>query len=84
MTKNTEQTYQSILYRLSNVPASYLQQIDDFLQRFNKEIKQRAQNREQILALAGSWNEWQEEDFQEYLKETQKVGAELFGRDIEL
>ncbi|GEM_PF-2481421 len=84
MTKNTEQTYQSILFRLSHIPVSYLQQIDDFLQHFNKEIKQREQNRTQILALAGSWNEWQEEDFQEYLQETKKVGNELFNRDIEL
>ncbi len=84
MTKNTEQAYQSILARLSQIPASYLQQIDDFLQRFSKEVKQKDQNRNQILALAGSWNDWQEEDFQEYLQETKKTGNELFGRDIEL
>ena len=84
MTKNTEQVYQSILARLSRIPASYLQQIDDFLQRFSKDMKQREQNRTQILALAGSWNDWQEEDFQEYLQETKKVGNELFGRDFEL
>ncbi len=84
MTKNMEETYQSILARLSRIPAHYLQQVDDFLQRFNKEIKEKAQNRAQILALAGSWSDWEEADFQEYLQETKKVGEELFGRDIEL
>lgn len=84
MTKNTEQAYQSILARLSRIPVSYLQQIDDFLQRFSKEIKQREENRAQILALAGTWKEWQEEDFQDYLQETKRVGTELFNRDVTL
>lgn len=81
MTKNMAETYQSILARLSNIPVSYLQQVDEYLQRFSKEINQREQNREQILALAGSWDDWTEEDFTEYLQETKKVGGELFLED---
>jgi len=84
MTKSMEETYQSILARLSRIPASYLQQVDVYLQRFSQEIQQRAQNREQILALAGSWSDWEEVDFQEYLQGTRNVGDELFDRDIEL
>ena len=41
-------------------------------------------NSEAILALAGSWDEMSERDFQEYLSEAKRSGGEMFGRDVKL
>lgn len=79
-----EQTYQSVLFKLSRVPVGSLAQIDAFLENFMSETQTKRQNREAILALAGSWNEMSESDFAEYLSEAKRSGGEMFSRDITL
>ncbi len=37
--------------------------------------------REEIMSLAGSWDEMSENDFQEYLSEAKRSGGEMFDRD---
>lgn len=83
MTTN-EQTYQSVLFKLSRVPVESLPQIDAYLENFTPENGAKRQNREAILALAGSWNEMSETDFGEYLSEAKRSGGETFNRDVTL
>ena len=40
--------------------------------------------REDIMSLAGSWDEMSENDFQEYLSEAKRSGGEMFDRDVSL
>ena len=79
-----EKLYQSILLRLSRVPVDYLQQIDSYLKLFSKQIQSKPRNRAQILALAGSWNDMTDIDFQDYLHIAHQTGQELFNREISL
>ena len=83
MTTN-EQTYQSVLFKLSRVPVESLPQIDAYLENFTPETQAKRQNREAILSLAGSWNEMSESDFEEYLSEARRSGGEMFDRDVTL
>ena len=83
MTTN-EQTYQSVLFKLSRVPVESLLQIDAYLENFTPENGVKRHNREAILALAGSWNEMSESDFEEYLSEAKRSGGETFNRDVTL
>ena len=41
----------------------------------------RTGRREDIMSLAGSWDEMSENDFQEYLSEAKWSGGEMFDRD---
>ena len=80
----TEKTYQSILLKLGVMPVDYLPQIDDYLLALCKDKGLKSKNREEILALAGIWNDLSEQDFQDFRKEAKNVGNELFGRNVEL
>lgn len=84
---NQTTLYQSVLKKLGNIPAEYLPAIDHFLSQINRAAgreKEKEENRKKILALAGSWSDMSEEDFQDYLQRTKEVGDELFNREIDL
>jgi hypothetical protein len=66
------------------IPVNYLQQIDLYLKLFSKKVQSKPHNRTQILALAGSWNEMTEVDFQQYLHIAHQTGQELFNQKISL
>ena len=83
MTTN-EQTYQSVLFKLSRVSVESLSQIDAYLENFTPETQAKGHNREAILSLAGSWNEMSESDFEEYLSEAKRSGREMFAPDVTL
>ena len=78
---NQTSLYQSVLKKLGDTPAEYLPDIDRFLSEINRTAdirKTKAGNREKILALAGSWGDMSEEDFQDYLRKAKETGSELF------
>ena len=79
-----QNTYQSVLLRLSRIPVESLPQIDAYLENFVPENGAKPRNREAILSLAGSWSEMSESDFQEYLSEAKRSGGEMFDRDVRL
>jgi hypothetical protein len=76
--------YRSVLKKLSNLPVEYLQQIDDFLSSIKTRIKKKEENRKAIMAMAGSWSDWENEEFDDYLKHAKETGASLFNREIDL
>ncbi len=79
-----EQIYQSVLYNLSQIPQVYMYQIDKYLQHLQKEIKRKEANRKAIMAFAGAWNDMPDDDFNDFLNETQAARNSLFNRNFEL
>lgn len=61
--------YQSILGKLSTLPVGVLHQLDDFLTELQSttQVEKETNNYQKTMALAGSWNDMSEGDFQEYL-----------------
>ncbi len=84
MTNEGEITYQSVLSRLSRIPAESLPEIDAYLETFVPENGSKASNREAVMSLAGSWGEMTDEDFQAFLHEARRSGSEAFDRDVSL
>jgi hypothetical protein len=85
MTQST--LYQSVLKKLSNTPVELLPEIDRFLSQINHTVnlsREKAENRKKILALAGSWSDMSNDDFQDYLRQAKQTGSELFDREIDL
>lgn len=78
--------YQSVLSRLANVPASYLQEIDRYLEKLENDAstKPSPMDIEGIMALAGSWEDMSEEEFSDFLHNTAETRKELFSRQIDL
>ena len=84
---NQTALYQSVLKKLGDTPAEYLPEIDHFLSEINRIAnvrKAKSENRKKILALAGSWSDMSEEDFQDYLRKAKQAGNELFNREVNL
>lgn len=82
MGKSQIELYQSVLGKLSAIPAEYLQQVDDYLAMI--QAKAKVDKAKAIMAFAGAWSDMSEKDFAGYLEETKKVGKELFSRKVEL
>lgn len=76
--------YQSVLHNLSLIPEEYLAQVNTFLTILKEKTEHKAQNRDEILALAGAWSDMSEKDFEEYLKAARESGNSLFSREVEL
>ena len=78
------ETYQSVLRKLSQIPADYLKLVDDFLSSLHQKLEKKEENRIAVLALAGSWSDMSDSDFEDFLRVTKETGEELFNREIEL
>ncbi len=84
MMNEGQTTYESVLSRLSRIPAEALPQIDAYLETFVPENGSAARNRDAIMQLAGGWADMTDEDFQAFLHEARRSGSEAFGRDVSL
>ena len=73
-----ENLYQSILKKLSAVPADYLPQIELYLQNLIAEMQKKEVQKNEILNLAGAWDEMSDENFADFLKHTRLVNENLF------
>ncbi len=76
--------YQSVLKKLSNIPAKDLPQVDRFLSQWGDGPHDKSKNKEKTMALAGAWADMEEEDFQDYLNKAKDSGNESFGRAVDL
>lgn len=76
--------YKSVLKSLSLLPEAYLVQVNAYLENLRSRISHKEKNLLAILALAGSWSDMPESDFNDSLKEARESGNELFGREVEL
>lgn len=76
--------YKSVLRRLSHLSVDYLQLVDNYLSSLQAKLDKKEDNRNAVLALAGSWSDMSDEDFGDYLRVTRETGDELFNREVEL
>lgn len=76
--------YRSVLRRLSQLSVDYLQLVDNYLSSLQAKLDKKEENRNAVLALAGSWSDMNDEDFEDYLRVTKETGDELFNREVEL
>ena len=76
--------YKSVLRRLSQLSVDYLQLVDNYLSSLQTKLDKKEENRNAVLALAGTWSDLSEEDFEDFLRVTKETGDELFNREVEL
>ncbi len=76
--------YRSVLRRLSELSVDHLQLVDAYLSTLQTRLDEKEENRNAILALAGSWSDMSDEDFEDLLRVTKETGDELFNREVEL
>ncbi|MEZ4827622.1 MAG: hypothetical protein R3C61_15265 [Bacteroidia bacterium] len=76
--------YKSVLKNLSLIPEAYLIEVNAYLENLRNRISHKEKNRLAILALAGSWSDMPESDFNDFLNEARESGNQLFGREVEL
>ena len=76
---------QGAIHQLKSLPVHFQYQVLEYIEFVvSKHQKEVEQNRKAILALAGSWNELSEKDFDEYLEVAHQTGRDLFNSAIEL
>jgi hypothetical protein len=75
--------YQLVLHKLSRLPEVHLKQVDVFLSTLQQRVDHKEENRQKILALAGSWADLTEDEVEEIRSAGRKSGEELFGREVE-
>lgn len=76
--------YKSVLKRLSQLSVDYLQLVDNYLSSLQAKIDKKEENRHAIMALAGTWSDMSDEEFEDFLRITKETGDELFNREVEL
>ena len=78
------QLYQSVLRHISLLPVQHLLQVEQYLSDLNRQSFDKHINRLAILALAGSWKDLSEADFEEILTIGRESVSSLFAREIDL
>ncbi len=81
---NYQKTYQSILNHLSTLPLEYLKKVDQFLEDLRRKTISKEKNRKAIMDLAGSWSDWEEEEFKQFMETIHSERSKMFNRQIEL
>ncbi|NUQ26751.1 MAG: hypothetical protein HUU34_22635 [Saprospiraceae bacterium] len=76
--------YQSVLRQLSLLPVEYLKLVERFVSGLNQLTQDKKKNRQAILALAGSWSDLSEQDFEDIRSVAKETGNSLFAREIDL
>ena len=64
--------YQSVLSNLGRLPAQELATLDAYLTRLVKRASPR-KNTKGIAHLAGAWKDWNDADFEDFLKTTHET-----------
>ncbi len=78
------QLYQSVLRHISLLPVQHLLQVEQYLSDLNRQNFDKQKNRLAILALAGSWKDLSDADFEEILAAGKEATSSLFAREIDL
>lgn len=76
--------YQSVLRQLSVLPLEYLQLVEQFVSSLNRRIRDKNENREAVLALAGSWSDLSDQDFDLIRNVAKETGDAIFAREVDL
>lgn len=71
-----------LLKELQHLSLHHLAEVSRYVKRLQPQAK--ANNRLAILALAGSWASFSEDDFQDFRRVARESGEGLFNREVEL
>lgn len=76
--------YKSVLSKLSQIPVDHLQLVDNYLASLQIDLEDIKTKRNATLALAGSWTDMSQNDFEDFLQISKETGTQLFNRDVDL
>ena len=77
-------TFNTILKELKNVPVDRLEDLYSIILSLRANTKKSDKTSKKILSFAGSFSDMNENDYQEFLKQTMQTRNNLFDRDINL
>ena len=77
-------TLNSIWKELKSVPVSKLDDLYSIIHSLREDTKKSVTNQKQILSFAGVFAEMDQDDYNDFIKETKKNRADLFDRDSDL
>jgi len=76
--------YKSLLFELSQLQEEQLVAVSSFIEKLKKPTGfDKKKNREANLAILSEKSEWNDDEFEEYLKTTKSVGEDLFKPRVE-
>ncbi len=77
--------YQSVLRKLSHLPAAYLEEIDRYLSELSDRIKPEEEKKdvEKIMSFAGAWKDMEDQEFEAFMADIQEGRKSLFNRPVE-
>lgn len=81
-TKNI--TYNQIIEEINQIPVEHLTSLYYIIHSFNKQSDTNNFQKNNLLKFAGSWAEMSENDFKEYIEQTQIVRNNLMDRNIDI
>lgn len=76
--------YKSVLSKLSQIPVDHLQLVDNYLASLQINLDDIKTKRNATLALAGSWADMSQDDFEDLLQKSKETGMQLFNREVDL
>lgn len=77
--------FQSLLDQLSHLSVDYLKKVEAFVAQLNQKGKgNKKNNRNEIIAFAGTWADFSDEDFDEIRIVGKQASSEAFAREIDL
>lgn len=74
--------YKSILSKLSQIPVDHFQLVDNYLASLQINLDDTKTKRNATLALAGSWADMSQNDFEDLLQKSKETGMQLFDREV--
>ncbi len=77
-------TLDTIFKEIKNVPVNRLEDLYSFINSLKTNSKTTKENRNKILSFAGSFNNMNQEDYDDFIEESRKTRNELFDRNIDL
>ena len=70
--------YQSVLLKLGQLSGKELAALDSYLTLLTKGNKTQTPANKGIAHLAGTWKNWEDRDFEDFLHITQQIRQDLF------
>ncbi|MDP3644679.1 MAG: hypothetical protein Q8S54_16025 [Bacteroidota bacterium] len=77
-------TLNTILKEMKDVPVSRLEELYQLVHSMTSSTKQKESLRKKILSFGGAFSDMSNEDYSDFLGQTQKARTNLFDRKIEL
>ncbi len=77
-------TLNTILEELKNVPVNRLKDLYSIIHSLGVDTDKTEKSSKKILSFAGSFSDMSDNDFNDFLQETQKNREELFDRQVNI